>query len=49
MSLEYAKNTQMTWSTDAFVRILGVHVDNDYEHTKNFNIQPCIRQMEERA
>ena len=35
------------WCTDEFVRILGVHFNNDYEHTKYFNIQACIRQMEE--
>ena len=38
-----------TWSTDELVRILGVHCNNDYEHTKYFNIQACIRQMEECA
>ena len=37
------------WCTDEFVRILGVHFNNDYEHTKYFNIQACIRQMEECA
>ena len=35
------------WCTDEFVRILGVHFNNDYEHIKYFNIQACIRQMEE--
>ena len=37
----------ITWCTDEFVRILGVHFNNDYEHTKYFNIQSCIRKMEE--
>ena len=37
----------LTWCTDEFVRILGVHFNNDYKHTKYFNIQACIRQMEE--
>ena len=39
----------IAWCTDEFVRILGVHFNNDYEHTKYFNIQSCIRQMEECA
>ena len=39
----------ITWCTDQFVRILGVHFYNDYEHTKYFNIQACIRQMEKCA
>ena len=29
--------------------MLGVHFNNGYEHTKYFNIQSCIRQMEECA
>ena len=37
----------ITWCTDEFVRILGVHFNNDYQHTKYFNIQSCIRKMEE--
>ena len=36
----------ITWCTDKFVRILGVHFNNDYEHIKYFNIQACIHQME---
>ena len=39
----------ITWCTDEFLRILGVHFNNDYEHTKYFNIQACTRQMEECA
>ena len=39
----------ITWCTDEFVRILGVQFNNDYEHTKYFNIQSCIWQMEECA
>ena len=39
----------ITWCTDEFVRILGVHFNNDYQHTKYFNMQACIRQMEECA
>ena len=37
----------ITWCSDEFVRTLGVHFNNDYEHTKYFNIQTCICQMEE--
>ena len=37
----------ITWCTDEIVWILGVHFKSDYEHTKYFNIQACIRQMEE--
>ena len=32
-----------TWCTHKFLRILGVHFNNNYEHTKYFNIQTCIR------
>ena len=39
----------ITWCTDEFLRILGVHFNNDYEHTNYFNIQACTRQMEECA
>ena len=39
----------ITWCTDEFVRILGVHFNNDYEHTKYFIIQAWIHQMEECA
>ena len=43
------KKYPITWCTDKFVRILGVHFNNDYDHTKYFNINGCIRQMEEWA
>ena len=39
----------ITWCSDEFIRILGVHFNNDYEHRKYFNIQQCIHQMEECA
>ena len=39
----------ITWCTDEFVRILGVYFNNDYKHTKYFDIQACIRQMKECA
>ena len=37
----------ITWCCNKFIWILGVHFNNDYEHTKYFNIRQCIRQMEE--
>ena len=37
----------ITWCSNKFIWILGVHFNNDYEHTKYFNIRQCIRQMEE--
>ena len=36
------KKYTITWCTDEFLRILGVHFNNDYEHTKYFNIRTCI-------
>ena len=39
----------ITWYTYEFVQILGIHFNNDYEHTKYFKIQTCIRQMVECA
>ena len=36
------KKYPITWCTDKFVRILGLHFNNDYEHSKYFNIRTCI-------
>ena len=33
------QNYHTTWCTHKFLRILGVHFNNNYEHTKYFNIQ----------
>ena len=41
------KNYPIKWCTDKFVRILGVHFNNNYKHTKYYNINTCIQQMEE--
>ena len=44
-----SKKYPIKWCTDEFVRILGVHFSNNYEHTKYYNINTCIQQMEESA
>ena len=34
------------WNTIGFVKILGIHFNNDLEMTKRYNITKCIQKME---